>query len=406
MADNKSIATRDSYGAALLELADAGHDDIVVFDADLSASTRTSVFAKKYSERFFDCGIAECNMVGVAAGMSTFGYVPFVSSFAMFAAGRAFEQIRNSIGYPELNVKIAATHGGLSVGEDGASHQCCEDFALMRTIPGMVVICPSDDLEARAAVRAAYAHKGPVYLRFSRLATPSLHDANNYTFEIGKGEVLCDGFDLAIISTGLMTSEALKAAVTLKRQDAISVRVINMPTIKPIDEDIILTAARECRRIITVEEHSIIGGLGEAVCSVVAEKLPVPVRRIGVMDQFGHSGPAAEVLRDYGLTAENIVSAVREMVRPDQPAAELTSTYVSAASTSRFLVLCLLSSSQINYPLPLSGLTSSKHPMAAFVRPFFPMVPHSSPHKEGIQNGSYFPISPHYGILLRRRALL
>lgn len=210
MADNKSIATRDSYGAALLELADAGHDDIVVFDADLSASTRTSVFAKKYSERFFDCGIAECNMVGVAAGMSTFGYVPFVSSFAMFAAGRAFEQIRNSIGYPELNVKIAATHGGLSVGEDGASHQCCEDFALMRTIPGMVVICPSDDLEARAAVRAAYAHKGPVYLRFSRLATPSLHDANNYTFEIGKGEVLCDGFDLAIISTGLMTSEALK----------------------------------------------------------------------------------------------------------------------------------------------------------------------------------------------------
>ncbi len=296
MADNKSIATRDSYGAALLELADAGHDDIVVFDADLSASTRTSVFAKKYSERFFDCGIAECNMVGVAAGMSTFGYVPFVSSFAMFAAGRAFEQIRNSIGYPELNVKIAATHGGLSVGEDGASHQCCEDFALMRTIPGMVVICPSDDLEARAAVRAAYAHKGPVYLRFSRLATPSLHDANNYTFEIGKGEVLCDGFDLAIISTGLMVPEALRAAVLAKRQ-GIAIRVINMPTIKPIDEDIILTAARECRRIITVEE-------------------------IGVMDQFGHSGPAAEVLRDYGLTAETIVSTVREMVRPDQPAAE------------------------------------------------------------------------------------
>ena len=273
MADNKSIATRDSYGAALLELADAGHDDIVVFDADLSASTRTSVFAKKYSERFFDCGIAECNMVGVAAGMSTFGYVPFVSSFAMFAAGRAFEQIRNSIGYPELNVKIAATHGGLSVGEDGASHQCCEDFALMRTIPGMVVICPSDDLEARAAVRAAYAHKGPVYLRFSRLATPSLHDANNYTFEIGKGEVLCDGFDLAIISTGLMTSEALKAAVTLKRQDAISVRVINMPTIKPLDEEIVLRAARECHKIITVEEHSVIGGLGEQHLDVVKAKL-------------------------------------------------------------------------------------------------------------------------------------
>ena len=297
MADNKSIATRDSYGAALLELADAGHDDIVVFDADLSASTRTSVFAKKYSERFFDCGIAECNMVGVAAGMSTFGYVPFVSSFAMFAAGRAFEQIRNSIGYPELNVKIAATHGGLS---------------------GMVVICPSDDLEARAAVRAAYAHKGPVYLRFSRLATPSLHDANNYTFEIGKGEVLCDGFDLAIISTGLMTSEALKAAVTLKRQDAISVRVINMPTIKPLDEEIVLRAARECHKIITVEEHSVIGGLGEAVCSLLSEKAPTPVRRIGVQDKFGHSGPAWEVLRDYGLTADAIADAVRSFVKEDQ----------------------------------------------------------------------------------------
>ena len=294
MADNKSIATRDSYGAALLELADAGHDDIVVFDADLSASTRTSVFAKKYSERFFDCGIAECNMVGVAAGMSTFGYVPFVSSFAMFA------------------------HGGLSVGEDGASHQCCEDFALMRTIPGMVVICPSDDLEARAAVRAAYAHKGPVYLRFSRLATPSLHDANNYTFEIGKGEVLCDGFDLAIISTGLMTSEALKAAVTLKRQDAISVRVINMPTIKPLDEEIVLRAARECHKIITVEEHSVIGGLGEAVCSLLSEKAPTPVRRIGVQDKFGHSGPAWEVLRDYGLTADAIADAVRSFVKEDQ----------------------------------------------------------------------------------------
>mgnify|MGYP002595783178 FL=1 len=322
MAEVKKIATRDSYGNTLKELAAEGHDDLVVLDADLAAATKTGMFRKAYPDRHFDCGIAEGNMMGVAAGLATMGYVPFVSSFAMFAAGRAFEQIRNSIAYPRLNVKIGATHGGISVGEDGASHQCCEDFALMRTIPGMVVICPSDDLEARAAVRAAYAHKGPVYLRFSRLATPSLHDANNYTFEIGKGEVLCDGFDLAIISTGLMTSEALKAAVTLKRQDAISVRVINMPTIKPIDEDIILTAARECRRIITVEEHSIIGGLGEAVCSVVSEKLPVPVRRIGVMDQFGHSGPANEVLRDYGLTAENIVSAVREMVRPDQPAAE------------------------------------------------------------------------------------
>ena len=320
MADVKKIATRDSYGNTLKELAAEGHDDLVVLDADLAAATKTGMFQKAYPDRHFDCGIAEENMVGVAAGLAAMGYVPFVSSFAMFAAGRAFEQVRNSVGYPHLNVKIGATHGGISVGEDGASHQCCEDFALMRTIPGMVVICPSDDLEARAAVRAAYAHKGPVYLRFSRLATPSLHDANNYTFEIGKGEVLCDGFDLAIISTGLMTSEALKAAVTLKRQDAISVRVINMPTIKPLDEEIILTAARECGRIITVEEHSIIGGLGEAVCSVVSEKLPVPVRRIGVMDQFGHSGPANEVLRDYGLTADNIVNVIRDIVRPDAKA--------------------------------------------------------------------------------------
>ena len=253
--------------------------------------------------------------------MSTMGYVPFVSSFAMFVAGRGFEQIRNSIGYPHLNVKIAATHAGLSVGEDGASHQCCEDIALMRSIPGMVILSPADDVEARAAVIAAYDYNGPVYLRFSRLATPVFHDPATYQFQIGKGEKLTDGYDVAVIATGLMVPEALRAAVLAKRQ-GIAIRVINMPTIKPIDEDIILTAARECRRIITVEEHSIIGGLGEAVCSVVAEKLPVPVRRIGVMDQFGHSGPAAEVLRDYGLTAENIVSAVREMVRPDQPAAE------------------------------------------------------------------------------------
>ena len=318
MADVKKIATRDSYGNTLKELAAEGHDDIVVLDADLAAATKTGMFRKAYPDRHFDCGIAEGNMMGVAAGLSTMGFTPFVSSFAMFAAGRAFEQIRNSIAYPHLNVKIGATHGGISVGEDGASHQCCEDFALMRTIPGMVVICPSDDLEARAAVRAAYAHKGPVYLRFSRLATPSLHDANNYTFEIGKGEVLCDGFDLAIISTGLMTSEALKAAVTLKRQDAISVRVINMPTIKPLDEEIVLRAARECHKIITVEEHSVIGGLGEAVCSLLSEKAPTPVRRIGVQDKFGHSGPAWEVLRDYGLTADAIADAVRSFVKEDQ----------------------------------------------------------------------------------------
>ena len=318
MAEVKKIATRDSYGNTLKELAAEGHDDLVVLDADLAAATKTGMFRKAYPDRHFDCGIAEGNMMGVAAGLATMGYVPFVSSFAMFAAGRAFEQIRNSIAYPRLNVKIGATHGGISVGEDGASHQCCEDFALMRSLPGMTVICPADDVEARAAVRAAYAHKGPVYLRFSRLATPSLHDANNYTFEIGKGEVLCDGFDLAIISTGLMTSEALKAAVTLKRQDAISVRVINMPTIKPLDEEIVLRAARECHKIITVEEHSVIGGLGEAVCSLLSEKAPTPVRRIGVQDKFGHSGPAWEVLRDYGLTADAIADAVRSFVKEDQ----------------------------------------------------------------------------------------
>ena len=308
MADNKSIATRDSYGAALLELADAGHDDIVVFDADLSASTRTSVFAKKYSERFFDCGIAECNMVGVAAGMSTFGYVPFVSSFAMFAAGRAFEQIRNSIGYPELNVKIAATHGGLSVGEDGASHQCCEDFALMRTIPGMVVICPSDDLEARAAVRAAYAMEGPVYLRFGRLAVPVFHDEANYHFELGKGEQLTEGNDIAIIATGLMVNEARMAA------EGIHARVINIHTIKPLDEEIVLKAAKECGKVITAEEHNIIGGLGEAVCAVLSEKLPTPVRRVGVQDVFGCSGPAWDLLKKFGLDAATICKTAHEML--------------------------------------------------------------------------------------------
>ena len=314
MADNKSIATRDSYGAALLELADAGHDDIVVFDADLSASTRTSVFAKKYSERFFDCGIAECNMVGVAAGMSTFGYVPFVSSFAMFAAGRAFEQIRNSIGYPELNVKIAATHGGLSVGEDGASHQCCEDFALMRTIPGMVVICPSDDLEARAAVRAAYAHKGPVYLRFSRLATPSLHDANNYTFEIGKGEVIKEGSDVSIIANGLMVNEAIEAGKALEAK-GINAEIINIATIKPLDEELVIASAKKTGKVITVEEHNIIGGLGEAVCACLSENCPTPVKRIGVNDEFGHSGPALDLLKQFGLSAEHIAEVAEEFVK-------------------------------------------------------------------------------------------
>ena len=312
MADNKSIATRDSYGAALLELADAGHDDIVVFDADLSASTRTSVFAKKYSERFFDCGIAECNMVGVAAGMSTFCYVPFFSSFAMFAAGRAFEQIRNSIGYPELNVKIAATHGGLSVGEDGASHQCCEDFALMRSIPGMVVICPADGVEAEAAVKAAYEYQGPVYLRMGRLAVPVFHE-DGFEFKIGKGEIMREGTGIAIIANGLMTYEAIKAGEALEAM-GIHARIVNMSTIKPLDEELVLKCAKECGKIITCEEHSIIGGLGEAVCSYLAETCPVPVKRIGVNDKFGCSGTAAEVLKAYGLSAEHIVEVTKEFL--------------------------------------------------------------------------------------------
>ena len=317
MAEVMKIATRDSYGTALVQLADAGHDDLVVFDADLSASTKTCVFQKAYPKRFFNCGIAEANMMGVAAGMSTFGYVPFVLSFAMFAAGRAWEQVRNSIGYPHLNVKIAATHGGLSVGEDGASHQCCEDFALMRAIPGMVVLSPADDVEARACVKAAYNHEGPVYLRFSRLATPVFHDPEKYTFTIGKGETLTDGFDIAVISTGLMTSEVLKAAVQLKKQGLVSVRVINMPCIKPLDEELVLRAAKECKKIITVEEHSIIGGLGEAVCSLLAEKCPTPVRRIGVPDTYGHSAPAWDVLKDFGLNADALVTAIEDFVKAE-----------------------------------------------------------------------------------------
>ena len=314
----EKIATREAYGKALAALAEK-YPDLVCFDADLAGATMTKYFKAACPERFFDMGIAEADMVGVAAGMSLCGFKPFVNTFAMFAAGRAWEQVRNSVAYPHLNVKIAATHAGLSVGEDGASHQCCEDIALMRSIPGMVVLSPADDVEARAAVIAAYNYQGPVYLRFSRLATPVFHDPETYEFQIGKGEKLTDGYDIAVISTGLMTNEALRAAVLTKRQ-GMNVRVINMPTIKPIDEEIILTAARECGRIITVEEHSIIGGLGEAVCSVVSEKLPVPVRRIGVMDQFGHSGPANEVLRDYGLTADNIVNVIRDIVRPDAKA--------------------------------------------------------------------------------------
>ncbi|HIW08305.1 MAG TPA: transketolase family protein, partial [Candidatus Faecalibacterium intestinigallinarum] len=298
MAQVKNIATRDSYGATLQQLA-AEHPELVVLDADLSAATRTSMFQKVAPERFFDCGIAEANMIGVAAGLATMGLVPFVSSFAMFAAARAYEQILNSIAYPRLNVKIGASHGGISVGEDGASHQCCEDFALMRSLPGMTVICPSDDVEARAAVRAAFEMEGPVYLRFGRLAVPVFHDPDSYHFEIGKGETITDGSDIAIVATGLEVNEARIAAEHLAAQ-GIGARVINIHTIKPLDEELILAAARDCGKVITCEEHSVIGGLGEAVCSLLAEKYPVPVRRIGVQDRFACSGPAWDLIHAYG----------------------------------------------------------------------------------------------------------
>ena len=310
MADVKKIATRESYGNALKELGEL-HDDLIVFDADLAGATKTGTFKKAFPERHFNCGIAEGNMIAVAAGASTMGLVPFASSFAMFAAGRAFEQVRNSIGYPHLNVKIGAAHGGISVGEDGASHQCCEDFALMRSIPGMVVMSPADDVEARAAVKAAYAYKGPVYLRFGRLAVPVFHDEANFKFEIGKGEVLQDGNDIAIIANGLMVNEAIEAGKALK-EAGISARVINLCTIKPLDEDLVLKAAQECGKVITCEEHSVIGGLGEAVCALLSEKHPTPVRRIGVNDEFGHSGPAAALLKQFGLSAEHIVEAARD----------------------------------------------------------------------------------------------
>ena len=312
MAEVKNIATRDSYGRTLQELS-AQHPDLVVLDADLSVSTCTAMFQKVAPERFFECGIAEANMIGVAAGLSTMGLTPFVSSFAMFAAARAYEQILNSIAYPRLNVKIGATHGGISVGEDGASHQCCEDFALMRSLPGMTVICPSDDVEACAAVRAAYAMQGPVYLRFGRLAVPVFHDAATYHFEIGKGEKVTDGSDIAIIATGLEVNEARIAAGHLAEQ-GIGARVINIHTIKPLDEEIILEAARDCRRVITCEEHSVIGGLGEAVCSLLSEKLPTPVRRVGIQDKFACSGPAWDLIHAFGLDAATIEKTAHEML--------------------------------------------------------------------------------------------
>ena len=309
MADVKKVATRDAYGKALAALG-AEHEDLVVLDADLANATKTQTFQKAFPERHFDCGIAEANMICVAAGMSTVGLVPFASSFAMFASGRAFEQVRNSIGYPHLNVKIGATHGGISVGEDGASHQCCEDFALMRSIPGMTVICPADGVEAEAAVKAAYEMDGPVYLRFGRLAIPVFHE-EGFDFRIGKGEVLRDGTDVAIIANGLLVYEAIQAGEALA-QMGINAMVINMATVKPLDEELVLEAARKCGKVITCEEHSVIGGLGEAVCSVLSEKLPTPVKRIGVNDEFGHSGPAVPLLKQFGLSADHIVEVARE----------------------------------------------------------------------------------------------
>lgn len=310
MSEVKKIATRESYGNALTELG-AKHENLVVLDADLAAATKTGVFKKAYPERHIDCGIAECNMMGIAAGLAATGKVPFASTFAMFAAGRAFEQIRNSIGYPKLNVKIGATHAGISVGEDGATHQCNEDIALMRTIPGMVVINPADDVEARAAVYAAYEHEGPVYMRFGRLAVPVINDRPDYKFEIGKGITLKDGKDMTIIATGLCVSESLEAAKLLAA-DGIDARVINIHTIKPLDEALVVKAAKETGRIFTVEEHSIIGGLGSAVCDTLAAQAPTKVTKIGVEDTYGESGPAVELIHKYGLDAEGIYKKIKE----------------------------------------------------------------------------------------------
>lgn len=313
MSEIKKIATRDSYGNTLVELGKE-HDNLVVLDADLAGATKTGVFKKEFPERHIDCGIAEGNMAGIAAGLATCGKVPFMSSFAMFAAGRAFEQVRNSVGYPKLNVKIGATHAGISVGEDGATHQCNEDIALMRTIPGMVVINPSDDIEAKAAVEAAYEHVGPVYLRFGRLAVPVINDNPDYKFELGKAVTLREGTDVTIIASGLPVPEALAAADKLAA-DGISAAVINMHTIKPLDEEVVIKAAETTGKIVTVEEHSIIGGLGSAVCDVVAEKAPAKVMKIGINDVFGESGPAVELVKKYGLDADSIYARVKEFCK-------------------------------------------------------------------------------------------
>ena len=307
--ENKKIATRESYGNALAELGKT-HENLVVLDADLAEATKTAIFRGVFPERHIDCGIAECNMIGIAAGLAASGKVPFASSFAMFAAGRAFEQVRNSVGYPHLNVKIAATHAGISVGEDGATHQCNEDIALMRTIPGMTVLCPSDDVEAKAAVKAAYEHDGPVYLRFGRLPVPVINDTDDYHFELGKGITLREGTDLTIVSTGLCVPACLDAARALER-DGISAGVINIHTIKPIDEELLIQAAKRTGKVVTVEEHSVIGGLGSAVADVLSENNPVPVHKIGIRDVFGESGPAQELLKKYGLDAEGIEVKIR-----------------------------------------------------------------------------------------------
>lgn len=310
MAELKKIATRESYGNALVELGKE-HDDLIVLDADLAGATKTGIFKKAFPDRHIDCGIAEADMMGIAAGLSTAGMVPFASSFAMFAAGRAYEQVRNSIGYPHLNVKIGATHAGISVGEDGASHQCCEDIALMRVIPGMTVIVPSDDIEAKAAVRAAYEMQGPVYLRFGRLAVPVINDRPDYHFEIGKGILLREGSDLTIVATGLEVGYALEAADRLA-EDGIHAEVINIHTIKPLDEDLIIASAKKTGKVVTVEEHSIIGGLGSAVSDVLSEKLPTPIHKIGVRDTFGESGPALELLKKYKLDGEGIYHEIHD----------------------------------------------------------------------------------------------
>lgn len=312
MSDIKKIATRESYGNALVELG-RKYKNLVVLDADLAGATKTGTFLKEFPERHIDCGIAECNMMGIAAGLATTGKVPFASTFAMFASGRAYEQIRNSIGYPHLNVKIGATHAGISVGEDGATHQCNEDLALMRAIPGMVVLNPADDIEAKAAVEAAYLHNGPVYLRFGRLAVPVINSNPDYKFEIGKGIVLREGKDVTIAATGLCVWEAIKAAELLEK-DGINTRVINIHTIKPLDEELIIESARKTGKVVTVEEHSVIGGLGSAVAEVLGEKMPTAILRIGIKDVFGESGPAPELIKKYGLDADSIYKEIKKFI--------------------------------------------------------------------------------------------